>query len=425
MTEERMEEKNGAAVPSGIAAIAEREEAEAAAQKKRTKKRIWIAVAVFGALFVIAVIVLLVALKKDTGWREVTVKTGESLKYGAPFTFWFQMDRSLAGADFRALSEVYDEAVVRAGEIFDPYEAHGEINGVYAVNHAVNLKIKVEPELYESFSLLKERNARWIYLAPLYEEYDNLLYAGDDALAEQHDPLSGGEARAFYEKAAAFARDPGSVDVELLGDCEVRLFVSEEYAAFAKAYGVGNYVDFYWMTNAFILDVVTEAVQKSGYTKGYITSADGFVSCLDDTGEEYGMILTSRNGNVLETPAEFLYQGPMRIVALHDYVPTDEEDDYFYVYRDGSFAAPYFDPADGLYKGSTTDLLLYSSEKGCAELILSAAELFIADVFSEDNAAEAAKKGTYPVYRNGNDIICYGNGATLRILQEGIREVRK
>ena len=55
-----------------------------------------------------------------------------------------------------------------------------------------------------------------------------------DYEAENFDPLLDADVKAYVDAATAFAADPDAVSLELLGDGQVRLNVSEEYLRFAE-----------------------------------------------------------------------------------------------------------------------------------------------------------------------------------------------
>ena len=141
----------------------------------------------------------------------------------------------------------------------------------------------------------------------------------DDVQLADFDPRLSPEVAREYREYAAFASDPQAVRVELLGEGRVRLFVSREYLEFARREGVECFIDFEWMRNAFIIDYLARELAAQGYTSGVLVSYDGFVRCLDGSGEGYSLSVYDRSGEDVRAVALMGYQGPMSIAALRDY----------------------------------------------------------------------------------------------------------
>ena len=65
-------------------------------------------------------------------------------------------------------------------------------------------------------------------------EYDNLFFCNDDAETVSFDAYQNTEVAAYFSEITAYTNDPEMVNLELLGDNRVRLFVSDDYMKFAK-----------------------------------------------------------------------------------------------------------------------------------------------------------------------------------------------
>ncbi|MBR4767373.1 MAG: hypothetical protein IK088_00160 [Lachnospiraceae bacterium] len=395
---------------TAIERIEARAAEDVANDKKRKRKRAVIAGVVFGTLFVAALTALIIKFVNDDGWRDVTVNAGAAQNCSSSFAFRMKLDRKEGGRDYRMLTQAYTDATVRDYAVFDTVEPHEGIAGMYALNTSAGEAIRVEPELYHALELMDRSGFRGLYLGPVYEIYQDLFLSENDSFASELDPLRNEDTAAFVKNAVRFASDPDEVSLELLGENRVRLTISDAYRAFAEEYGFNVFLDFFWMKNAFILDDLKEKLSATGYTKGYLVSTEGFAVCLDTTEEIYEMIMRDRIGRDLFSAARFEYRGPISIVGLHDYPTADTYGDYYYMYDDGTFVTPYIDPKDGLCKSSIHDLVFYSKTAKTAELLLSAVDLMIADVFDEAKAAGYAKKGSYPVYCKEKEVVVFGDG---------------
>lgn len=74
------------------------------------------------------------------------------------------------------------------------------------------------------------------------------------------------------------------------------------------------------MKNAFLIDYLADTIRGEGYQLGIISSKDGFVRCLDETGEkEYRYPLYHLSGNEIQSYGTMTYEGPKSIVFFHAY----------------------------------------------------------------------------------------------------------
>ena len=73
--------------------------------------------------------------------------------------------------------------------------------------------------------------------------------------------------------------------------------------------GYTAYLDFFWMKNAFLIDYLADTIRGEGYQLGIISSKDGFVRCLDETGgKEYQYPLYHLSGNEIQSHGTMTYE---------------------------------------------------------------------------------------------------------------------
>ena len=58
----------------------------------------------------------------------------------------------------------------------------------------------------------------------------------------------------------------------------------DEYADFASQNDIGEYPDFFWLKNAFIVDYIAEHLAENSYIHGTITTYDGYTRHLGGAG---------------------------------------------------------------------------------------------------------------------------------------------
>lgn len=336
-------------------------------------------------------------LNQDTGWQTVQVTTQER---SCSANFLLQYNFSGSGAEATAvnnkLQAAYGAACVKAYQLFTPDEAIDGVQNVYYVNHHPNEVVTVDSVLYAAFEKLA--GTPYLYLGPAYAHYYGIIFNAEEALVDELDPLESAEAAEYVAKIAEFAADRAAVNLELMGDNQVKLHVSEEYLAFAEAEEIESFIDFAYMTNAFVIDYLAEVLIAEDLTEGYLVSADGYTRNLDDE-NLFNFNIFDRVGNIVYPAAVMEYRGPISMVYLKDY-PTADSDANYRANGD-RFIHLFADPADGIYRTAAENLVSYSYEMGCADVLLQMLPGFVGETFS-------VPEGVFSVWCEG-ETVCYND----------------
>ena len=327
-----------------------------------------------------------VALKElftsEPGWKTIECYT-EEMAYSADISLQYFLggDDVNATSQERSLNAVYGEAMADAYRIFNSEVLDEGICNIPYLNAHPNEVVTVDPALYEAFALLEQADVRYAYMAPIYVEYKPVFLSHNDTEAVCYDPMKDQAAADYVREIASVTADPEMVTLELLGNDQVCLKVSEEYLAFAEEYGIESILDLGWMTNAFVVDYVAERLAESGHTSGYLVSYDGFTRNLGGVEDEFALNILSRKDAEARIAGTLTYSGAASLAVFRDYPLTAADNWHYYRYEDGSVTSTYLDPADGMSKAAVTDLVVYSVDLSCAELLVRAAKAFIADGF--------------------------------------------
>lgn len=354
-------------------------------------------------LVVIAVVAFTVAimnfLQADSGWSDIETTPAAQTTCAQEFSFRYNLGVSgiAANAEYKLLTKVYTEAADMAYKIFSN-EVFEDVNNVAYLNAHVNETVTVDESLYEALILFDEYDSRYLYLAPVYEQYRGLFSSADDTEAEIFDPYLNAENRAYFAEIAAFANDSKMIDIEILGENQVKLTVSEEYLAYAEENGIVEFIDFFWLKNAFVLDYIAEALEAQNFTKGTITSYDGFSATLDQTGTEYAFNIYDRIENTVYSAAVMNYTKPMNIVSLRNYPVGGLDVLNYYELENGEIRTPYVDLKDGLCKSSVNNLVAFSETRSCAETALVAYGLYAAENFDKAAVSELQYQDVDVIY---------------------------
>ena len=385
--------------------------------EKNTKQR-FIAVIV---LLIIASCAFVYALNglmsNDSGWTNIEASSSAEINCGDDFIFQYYIGAAGVNAttEKKALTLLYTESVVKAYQMFCNDESFEGITNVYDINEHPNEELTVDAVLYQALEQIVSSGRRELYLAPVYTEYDNLFFCNDDVETVSFDGYQNEEVASYFSEVASYANDPDMVNMELLGNNKVKLFVSDEYLAFAKENYISDYIDFSWMKNAFIADYLADTMISNGYTFGSITSYNGFTRNLDDgsvageqsgnTDREYSFNFYDRQKNIIYPAGVLNYTGSMSIVSMHNYPMSDKEKYDYYEFKNGEIRTRYVDVTDGLCKSAVNNMVCYSKEKSCAQILLEIIPLYVNDTLQKDAVASLSSDGIQSIY--GMDGVLY------------------
>lgn len=346
---------------------------------------------------------LITLFNKDTGWQTVEVSTGEA-NCAKDFQLRYYFD-SGDGAVRRQVTAIYTETCVKAYQLFQVDVGSEDYENVYDINHNVNTLITVDPLLYQAFKQLE--GTRYLYLGPLYAYYNNMIFNTTQDYLPQIDPAVNEEARAYVDQLAQWAADVDAIQLELLENNQIRLTVSPEYLRFAQENEIENFIDFRYMTNAFIIDEIARQLQQQGYTRCVISSVDGYTRNLD-TGVTYEYNIFHCIDNVVCPVGVMQYQGPVSMVFLKDY--SLSSGDMYYGVSGDHRVHTYVDGADGMYRTGISELVGYSYEDSCVEVLLTMIPSYIGQDFS-------VPQGIYSVWCQEQSIFYNDETITLKNLR--------
>ena len=300
------------------------------------------------------------------GWQQI--KAAAQVPMGGELT----LEYCLTSGQEKTLTGLYTQAMEEASRLFDTQTEEAGTLG--CLNAHPGETVAVAPALYEALTLLERQNSRYLYYAPVYEQYRGLYSCETDAEAQDFDPAVSAQIREFVEQACAFAADPRSVQLELLGDNQVRLTVSPEYRAFARENGVEVFLDFFWLRNAFAVDYIARQLEAAGFREGILTSFEGFARVLGEgsfQAELYGL-----SGGKVTTAGTLSYTGPKAMVQFRAFPMTQLDQLHYYVTQSGAVRTPFIDEQTGTTRAAAEHMAVVSTDRGCAELALMTLPVF-------------------------------------------------
>lgn len=341
-------------------------------------------------------------LDRDPGWQQLEAVSPQTIAT-QELTLRYPVKTQ---AEQKTLPNLYTQAADRAYQIFSGERFDG-VQGLGYLNDHPNETVTVEPELYRALEILENSGSRYLYYAPVYERYRGIYNCREDSETEFFDPALSQETASYLEEARVFARDPSAVQVTLLGEDQVKLTVSQAYREFARDNELGDYLDFFWLRNAFAVDAVADALTAAGYTDGIVSSFEGFSRVLGEG--NYTLTLYTRQGDAIVQAALLDYAGPKSVITFRAFPlnPTDQA--YYYVRSDGTVRTPYVGEGDSLCHEAASSLAAFDRERSCGELALALLPIYTADTLDEN-----ALTGFSAAWAGGDGVYVVGSDAAIR-----------
>ena len=366
----------------------------------------WILVAVFIVIGIVAFgIGLNEVLETEPGWQSIRSSSGQP-NSGPEFTLMYDFSDLGAGASQvnKALETKYSQICEDAFGIFSPDISGAGLQNVWYVNTSPNREISVDPALYTAFALLERYGNRNLFLAPVYVEYDRVFRSESDPEAMENDPRNNQEVKAYVDELIGYTSNPDMISLDLLGENRIRLNVAQAYLDYAAEHGIEEFIDFGWMRNAFVIDYMAEQLIAAGYTNGYLSSYDGFTRNLVEADQSFRMNLFNLEGTDIHMPAAMEYIGRTALVFVHSYPLHDLDQWNYYVYEDGSILTSMIDPTDGVSKSALNNMVSYSKDFGCAEILLNVIPVYLAEHFETDEVNALTEENIFSIWFDGGNL---------------------
>ena len=329
-------------------------------------------------------------VNKSAGWREVEVTSKEpNCSTDLVFNYQFGESGMAVNQEYRNVSQLYTQACQDGYDLFNREGALAKLKP--------NTPVKVDDALYDALLLIHESGNRSIYLASVYDEYQRIFLCENEDEAARYDPAQNPELAELVAEMASYANDPAMIDLTF-ADGKVTLYVADAYLSYAEEMGITQFLDFGWMRNAFIVDYIADQMEQSGYTHGYLASFDGFTRNLDASGISYDLNLFHRKGAETVKPGVLSYTSPAALVQLRDFPLSQQDRWHYYAFSGDHIASVYTDPADGMTKCAAPQLVAYSEDMTCAQILMEIAPVYLQDTLQEDALGALTEEGIYSLW---------------------------
>lgn len=347
---------------------------------------------VFFALGVAALVFFAVAhFSPDPGWETVRAANATDL------TLSYRFDKSDSKSRRAELADFYARAARRAEALFDVAAPGSEAGTAHFLNSRPNEDTLVDPALYSALERILAFDARYVFLAPIFERYKVLFTMTSDAVASECDPELDETTKSRIAEALERISRPGAIGLELKGSNRVRLRASDEYSEFVSSEGC-PYFDFFFFRDAFVVDYIADRLIEKGYSRGILSSPGGFARNLGGATDECAIDIFDNPSGKPVLAGRLTYSGALSAVSFKDFSTSSRDLNRRYVYSDGARRTDHIDPESGMNKAALRFLCAYSRASGCADVAMAIHPAYVADEFDASMLAEPAESGIFAAY---------------------------
>lgn len=254
--------------------------------------------------FVLALIVAGVAIatgvtqltKKEPGWAVVAQQDDDTAmlyRAGVEFQYHYTGDSAAIRAATRELEPLFSDSLRRAYRLLDAEEAWTGYTNLATLNAHPGEDIAVPAALFQVLTDAAARTARGegysLYAGPLNQAWADILYASNP---QDYDPSVNPEEAERLATLTQLANDPTACRLTVV-DAEqyvLRLEVSQAARDTLDALEVETGVlDLGLLHDAYLLQLVTDDLENSGWRCGVLTTRSGLTVNLSesDAGDFY------------------------------------------------------------------------------------------------------------------------------------------
>ncbi len=359
-----------------------------------TKKKVLLIASLLAVGIALIVWAIVAFLTVPKGWANIEPPPGleNTCVYEFSLRYLLGETDEKTNREKNAVTELYVQAAEDAYRIFSENEIK-DVKNIYYINQHVGEKVQVDPALYNALALLTEDGRRALYLAPIHENNRALIACTDDTWAEEYDPTRNEDTEILYSELLTFIQDPEHVELELLGENQVRLVVSDEYQKYTEENGFDKFITLDWTRNAFVTDYIADALIARGYCNGILTSYDGYIRNLG-TKEVLEQAIFDGTVNRNYRVATMQHTGVGAMIWMRNYpISMDDLNVDYYVWENGRVSHTRLDAADGLPKSACSDFVVYSRSLSCAQILDRTMDVYIADQMDWEAVADLPGAG--------------------------------
>lgn len=377
--------------------------------EKHLKLRIVIFIIAAAAAMFFIIFGIVQCSNVDSGFAQISSNFN---LYDRDFTLMYNLGtKNKPNDDHKNVISLYDQALSHAYPLFDSSSDYDGINNMKYINDHPNIDIEVSPTLYKAFKQIDGYDTRILYQAPIHSLYLSMFLQNDDDSEYEYDPKNP-EVLDWINSYLAYTNDDTKIHINLKENNTVELFVSEDYLEFAKDNGA-PFIDFSYLTNAFLMDIIADTLITNGYTRGYISSCDGYFRSLSDL-DSYTYSIGDKVEKGYLNACQMEIKKSIRGVCYRAYDLYPNARKRYYILSDGTVRSFYIDEATGISMNSCQTMMFYSEHETIVDIVLKSNKYYINTTIDEEGI-NSLSSSINTIYVTNNKVY-YNDDITLKNL---------
>ena len=366
----------------------------------------------------IAVGVYSLSLKKE-GWYQIE---SDNADISGDFSFNYYISGNSNNErrnTYNIVKNAYSSMCLRYKKVFDTQNEYDDVVNVAYINKHLNEDIVVDKELYYAFSKLNEhKDNRILYYRPIFDAYYNLFnYVNNGASIDQFNPDKNQQLKDYIDELFTYCNDENSISIKVLADNKIRLEVSDSYVSYCETNGISTFIDFAYLRNVIVIDLIEDEFVNNGYINGYIVSSDGYMSIF--TSENINMRIRNLTDLVITDVGSISYTGRVNIVEMFPFL-ANQEGKWYYIFDKNSYVTAYF-TKEGKSSPLHLDMLFYSDNinLGCIDILLDAYDVFVDESLDLSKVNNLKDNDISTIYSKDNKIYYNDDNSKIDNIIEG------
>ena len=364
--------------------------------EKESKRKIIIRAILLGVAIIVAVIAFSIAMKsylhKDPGYFTIDAdRAEEALLYshGVMLTCYFDGSSNEIREAMNVVRGEYSATLLRMYKLLDPVnEYEGFVNLAY-LNAHLGEDVEIGLELYDilNSAYALTANGRFnMFAGALWGEWQGISVLESQA---DFDPLLNPDEAERIRAISACVGELSNFEYSIVDANAhiVRITVSEEYETLVRELEItAPLIDLAYLKEAFELEYTADAIERAGYTNGYLVTDEGLTIAFSGAPGGTFLLHTLEKGSAVKA-CEVELKPSMALCESRAF-PVNDLPLYYTIESGGEqlLRHPHFDYADG----ATYDALI----SACAvsyngDLVSAAADSYRLITFSDPTQAVA------------------------------------
>ena len=352
-----------------------------------TKKHLVLRIVLFAFFLLLGATLIGIGIssinKKNSGMTEIK-STDHGLNVSSDFHFYYELGtKDLSPTvENKNITTLYSSLTSSAYDLFNHLSITNTHN-LYYINHHPNEEIIIPIELYNALLKMSNLKERYLYLAPIFNDYQSLVNAKDDASANLFNPKTNAFQQTFVDDILSFVDDE-KIKLEFLGNSKIKLNISSDYLDYMQNLERMDFINLNIFMNAFIIDYLVDNLIVAGYEMGYIYSNDGYFRnlCAKEF-VKYHLFDFDQNLKKAFVIGKITIDQKYAIVSFLAF-PAFSGNDGYYVYDDNTLISTILDN-NGLCNYNYLNFTCLKENSSCAELALSIIDYYTTNTLNLDN----------------------------------------